>query len=287
VDPEKIWRLFASEGVTHYCGAPTVQIALANHEKASWLEKEVTTAVGGAPPSPTLLSRFEELNIRPIHLYGLTETYGPNTVCEWHEEWHSLLIEQKATLLARQGQGHITSGLVRVVDENMDDVPRDGETLGELVTRGNTVMKGYFEQPDATAEVFEGSWFHTGDTATWHPDGYVELRDRKKDIIVSGGENISTIEVEQTVDAHPAVLESAVVAVPDEKWGERPKAFVTLKPGHSATEEEIIAFCRERLAHFKCPDAVKFSELPKTATGKVQKFVLREREWAGRERRIG
>ncbi|HKH77803.1 MAG TPA: acyl-CoA synthetase, partial [Rubrobacteraceae bacterium] len=189
--------------------------------------------------------------------------------------------------LARQGQAHPIADLARVVDDDMNDVPRDAETLGELVTRGNTVMKGYFKQPDVTAETFKGGWYHSGDIAAWHPDGYVELRDRKKDIIISGGENISTIEVEQAVDNHPAVLETAVVAIPDEKWGERPKAFVELKPGESVTEEEIIEFCRERLARFKCPAAVEFGELPKTSTGKVQKFVLREKEWEGHDRRIG
>lgn len=287
VDPEKIWELFESEGVTHYCAAPTVQIGLVNHEKAHQLEHTVVTAIGGAPPSPTLLSQFEELNIHPIHLYGLTETYGPDTICAWHEDWHALSVEERADLLSRQGQAHVTSNIVRVVDENMGDVPHDGETLGELVTRGNTVMKGYFEQPEETAEDFEGGWFHTGDIAAWHEDGYVEIRDRKKDIIVSGGENISTVEVEQTVEEHPSVLEAAVVAIPDEKWGERPKAFATLKDGEDTTEEEVLEFCRERLAHFKCPDAVEFGELPKSATGKVQKYELREKEWEGHDRRTG
>jgi fatty-acyl-CoA synthase len=187
---------------------------------------------------------------------------------------------------ARQGQGYVVADLVRVVDDGMRDVPMDAETLGEVVMRGNNVMKGYFEQPDASAEAFRGGWFHSGDLAVWHPDGYVELRDRKKDIIISGGENISTIEVEQAVARHPAVLECAVVAVPDDKWGERPKAFVTLKPGMTATAEDIIGFCRSHIAHFKCPAAVEFGDLPKTSTGKVQKFVLRDREWKGKAKRI-
>src|SRR5438093_195364 len=187
---------------------------------------------------------------------------------------------------ARQGQGYVVFDLVRVVDDTMQDVPMDGETLGEVVMRGNNVMKGYFEQPDASAEAFRGGWFHSGDIAVWHPDGYIELRDRKKDIIISGGENISTIEVEQAVARHPAVMECAVVAVPDEKWGERPKAFVTLKPGMKATEAEVIEFCRQHIAHFKCPAAVEFGDLPKTSTGKVQKFVLRDKEWKGRAKRI-
>jgi len=192
----------------------------------------------------------------------------------------------QARLLARQGQGNVIADRVRVVDEALRDVPCDGTTMGEVVMHGNHVMKGYYENPGATASAFTGGWFHSGDIAVWHPDGYIELRDRKKDVIISGGENISTIEVEQTVVRHPAVLECAVVAIPDERWGERPKAFVTLKPGHTATEREIITFCREHLAHFKCPAAVEFGDLPKTSTGKIQKYVLREREWMGREKRI-
>src|SRR5437870_12743 len=187
---------------------------------------------------------------------------------------------------ARQGLGYALFDLVRVVDADMHDVPKDGVTLGEVIMRGNNVMTGYFEQRDATAEAFRGGWFHSGDLAVWHPDGYIELRDRKKDIIISGGENISTIEVEQTVAKHPAVLECAVVAIPDERWGERPKAFVALKPGTKATEQEVIEFCRRHIAHFKCPAAVEFGDLPKTSTGKVQKFVLREKEWRGKEKRI-
>src|SRR6266852_2806564 len=285
IDPELIWELFENEGVTHYNGAPTVQITLVNHPKARRLERQITVAVAGAPPSPTLLGRMKELNLRPIHVYGLTETYGPYTLCEWHREWDDLPHEDQARLLARQGQSNVTAGLVRVVDEAMHDVPRDGQTMGEVVMHGNSVMKGYYKDPEATARAFAGGWFHSGDIGVWHPDGYIELRDRKKDIIISGGENISTIEVEQTVAKHPAVLECAVVAIPDEKWGERPKAFVTLKPGAQATEQEILEFCREIMAHFKCPAAVEFGELPKTSTGKVQKFILRDREWAGRAKR--
>jgi fatty-acyl-CoA synthase len=207
-------------------------------------------------------------------------------VCSWDATWDARSAEEQARLAARQGQGYVIADLVRVVDDGMNDVPMDAETLGEVVMRGNNVMKGYFEQPEATAEAFRGGWFHSGDLAVWHPDGYIELRDRKKDIIISGGENISTIEVEQAVAKHPAVMECAVVAVPDEKWGERPKAFVTLKPGMKATEREIIDHCRAVIAHFKCPAAVEFGSLPKTSTGKVQKFVLRNKEWAGREKKI-
>jgi fatty-acyl-CoA synthase len=286
VDPERIWELIESEGVTHLNGAPTVQIGVVNHASAHRLERQVTVTVAGAPPSPTLLGQLDALNFRPVHVYGLTETYGPYTVCDWHDEWAGLDADERARLLSRQGQAYVIADPVRVVDENMRDVPRDGATPGEVVMRGNDVMKGYFEQPEATEEAFRGGWFHSGDIAVMHSDGAIELRDRKKDIIISGGENISTIEVEQAVAGHPAVLECAVVAVPDEKWGERPKAFVTLKPGQSATEEEIISYCREHLAKFKCPASVEFCDLPKTSTGKVQKFVLRDKEWGGREKRV-
>ena len=286
VEPARIWELIDAEGITHYCGAPTVQIGIVNDPKAHPLARPVTCAVAGAPPSPTLLSKLKELGFRPVHVYGLTETYGPHTVCAWDSSWDTRAADEQARLAARQGQGFVMADLVRVVDDTMNDVVMDGETLGEVIMRGNNVMKGYFEQPDATAEAFRGGWFHSGDLAVWHPDGYVELRDRKKDIIISGGENISTIEVEQAVAKHPAVMECAVVAVPDEKWGERPKAFVTLKPGKSATEKEIIEHCRQHIAHFKCPASIEFGDLPKTSTGKVQKFVLRNKEWAGREKKI-
>ncbi len=286
IDPDRIWDLIHQEGVTHYNGAPTVHIMLANSPRAHRLERSVTVTVAGSPPSPTLISQLKDLNFRIIHVYGLTETYAPITVCAWHKEWDELSMEEQARLQARQGQGYPTADLVRVVDENTRDVPRDGVTIGEVVMRGNNVMLGYFNQKEATSEAFRDGWFHSGDLAVWHLDGYIELRDRKKDIIISGGENISTIEVEQTVAKHPAVLECAVVAVPDEKYGERPKAFVTLKDGKQTTEAEIVTFCRDNLAHFKCPDTVEFGVLPKTSTGKVQKYVLREKEWEGREKRI-
>ncbi|MFL5691538.1 MAG: AMP-binding enzyme, partial [Ktedonobacteraceae bacterium] len=203
-----------------------------------------------------------------------------------NEEWENLPQAEQARLLARQGQGNVVADRVRVVDVEMRDVPRDGTTMGEVVMHGNNVAKGYFENPQATAKSFEGGWFHSGDIGVWYQDSYIELRDRAKDVIISGGENISTIEVEQTVAQHPAVMECAVVAIPDPQWGERPKAFVTLKPGQNATEQEIITFCRERLAHFKCPAYIEFGELPKTSTGKVQKYVLREKEWQGQAKRI-
>jgi fatty-acyl-CoA synthase len=286
VDAGVIWGLLEREGVTHYCGAPTVQTALVNHPLARRLERPVTVAVAGAPPSPTLLAELRALNLQPIHLYGLTETYGPHTICAWRPEWAELGDDEQARRLARQGVAYVTAQDVRVVDGELGDVADDAETMGEVVMRGNNVMKGYFDDPDATARAFAGGWFHSGDLGVMHDDGYVELRDRAKDVIISGGENISTIEVEQTIVEHDAVLECAVVAIPDEKWGERPKAFVTLKEGQDLSADDLIEFCRQRLARFKCPAAVEFCELPKTSTGKIQKYVLREREWAGRERRI-
>jgi acyl-CoA synthetase (AMP-forming)/AMP-acid ligase II len=285
-DPDLVWDLFEAEGVTHYNGAPTVQLLLVDHLKAHPLARQITVTVAAAPPSPTLLGQMKQLNLRPIHVYGLTETYGPYTICEWHSEWDSLLQAEQARLLARQGQSYVTADGVRVVDEAMHDVPWNGQTMGEVVMHGNNVAKGYDENPGATAKSFRGGWFHSGDIGVWHPDGYIEPRDRAKDIIISGGENISTIEVEQTIAQHPAVLECAVIAIPDEVWGERPKAFVVVRNGQNPTEEEILAFCRERLAHFKCPAAVEFGNLPKTSTGKVQKFVLREKEWTRYEKRI-
>ncbi len=287
VDSAEIWRLFDQERVTHYCGAPVVHIGLVNHPSAHRLETPVTVAVAAAPPSPTLLAEMQQLNLWPRHLYGLTETYGPHTICKWQQQWNQLPDATRAERLARQGVSFLDIEPVRVVDEEMRDVPADGATIGEVVMRGNNVMKGYWQDPQATADAFRGGWFHSGDMGVMHPDGYLELRDRAKDIIISGGENISTIEVEQAVAAHPAVLECAVVAMPDDRWGERPKAFVTTRPGEQVTEDELIAFCRERLAHFKCPSAVEFCELPKTSTGKTQKYVLREREWSGRAKRIG
>jgi acyl-CoA synthetase (AMP-forming)/AMP-acid ligase II len=287
LDPARIWELLREEGVTHYNGAPTVQVAVVNAPEAAPLPHPVTVAIGGAPPSPTILARMRELNLHAVHVYGLTETYGPTTVSPEQETWSQLPPEQRAKLLARQGQAYISSDLIRVVDDEITDVPQDGETMGEVIMRGNNLMSGYFDDEAATAAAFRGDWFHSGDLAVWHADGNIELRDRSKDVIISGGENISSIELEQTIDAHPAVLECAVIAIPNEHWGERPKAFVTLRDGSEATEEALIAFCREHLAHYKCPDAIEFGPLPKTSTGKVQKFVLREREWAGYEKRIG
>jgi fatty-acyl-CoA synthase len=286
VDPERIWELFEAEAVTHYSGAPTVHLSLVNHAAAHRLDQHVTVPTGGSPPSPTLLARMRELNLHPSHLYGLTETYGPHMSCTAHPEWAELGVEEQAKLLARQGRTYNGSDLVRVVDDDMRDVPADGQTLGEIVMRGNSVLTGYWNLPDETAEAFRGGWFHSGDLGVLHPDGYIELRDRKKDVIISGGENISSVEVEQALSRHPAVLDAAVVATPDERWGERPKAYVELKRDATLDEDELLEFCKDNLARFKCPAAVEFGELPRTGTGKVQKYVLRDREWAGREKAI-
>jgi fatty-acyl-CoA synthase len=288
LEPGRVWELIRTGGVTHFCAAPTVLIALVNHPQAPRepLPRKLIVSTAAAPPSPQIIAQMEALGAEIVHVYGLTEVYGPYTVCEWQREWDALPPEERARLKARQGVGYIIADDVRVVDDQMRDVPADGQTLGEVIMRGNNTMKGYYNDPEATAKAFAGGWFHSGDLAVMHPDGYIELRDRKKDIIISGGENISTIEVERAIYSHPAVLEVAVIAIPDDYWGEVPKAFVTLKPGMTATAEEIIAHCRERLAHFKCPKAVEFGDLPKTSTGKVQKFVLREKEWAGHEKRI-
>lgn len=286
IDPPEIWRLFDEGGITHFCGAPTVLIMLANHPAAHPVSRRIRIMTAGAPPSPTIIAQMTELNFDIEHVYGLTESYGPFTINVMPAGADRLPSPDRARLKARQGVAHVTAGQLRVVDDEMRDVPADGQTMGEVVYRGNVVMKGYFAQPDATEQAFRGGWFHTGDVGVMHPDGQIELRDRKKDIIISGGENISTIEVEQAIAAHGAVLECAVIAIPDEKWGEVAKAFVTLKPGKMASAEEIIAHSRAHLAHFKCPKAIEFGELPKTSTGKVQKFVLREREWQGREKRI-
>lgn len=287
VDPTEIWRLIDREGITHLNGAPTVLVAIANADEAHPLRRELTVTTAGAAPSPTVIEGVESLGARIVHVYGLTETYGPYTVCERQDGWSRLDVADRTAKLARQGVGMVVSDPVRVVDEHMNDVPRDAETLGEIVMRGNNIMSGYFNDRQATAKAFRGGWFHSGDLAVMHPDGYVELRDRAKDIVVSGGENVSTVEVERAVDSHPSVLEVAVVGVPDDRWGERPKAFVVLRGGASADESQLLEHVRARIARYKAPDAVEFvSELPKTSTGKVQKFQLREREWVGRSTRV-
>ena len=287
VDPADIWSLIDSQGVTHFNAAPTVLIGLVNAPQAHPFPRPVTITTGGAPPSPTLVEALEEMGAEIVHLYGLTETYGPHTVCELQAGVEDMPVDERAAFVARQGVSYIIADPIRVVDEEMHDIPTDGVAMGEVVMRGNNVMKGYFENPEATDEAFRGGFFHSGDIAVWHPDRYIDLRDRSKDIIISGGENISTIEVEKAIANHPAVLECAVVAVPHDRWGERPKAFVVLKPGLTARPREIIDHVRERLARFKAPDSVELVDsLPKTSTGKIQKFVLRDKEWTGRVRRI-
>ena len=287
VDPREVWSLIDTQGVTHFNAAPTVLIALANAPEAHRFPQPVTVTTAGAPPSPTIIEAMERLGARIVHVYGLTETYGPHTVCEVQEGLADMTVAERTAFLARQGVSYIIADPTRVVDEDMADITMDGAAMGEVVMRGNNVMKGYFDNPEATREAFRGGYFHSGDIAVRHPDNYIDLRDRSKDIIISGGENISTIEVERAIVNHPAVLECAVVAAPHERWGERPKAFVVLKAGYRATPREIIDHVRSRLAHFKAPDEVELvGGLPKTSTGKIQKFVLRDKEWEGRGRRI-
>ncbi|HZD23614.1 MAG TPA: acyl--CoA ligase family protein [Acidimicrobiia bacterium] len=287
IDPGEIWSLIATEGVTHLNAAPTVLIGLVNHPSAAAFDRPFTVTTAGAPPSPSLIESLEDLGVTITHVYGLTETYGPHTVCEIQPGVADLDASERARFMSRQGVSYVIADPTRVVDESMDDITRDATEMGEVVMRGNNVMKGYYENDEATDGAFRGGYFHSGDIAVWHPDNYIDLRDRSKDIIISGGENISTIEVERAIASHPAVLECAVVAVPDERWGERPKAFVVLKDGQTTTGEEIISHVRSLLAHFKAPDQVDLVKaLPKTSTGKIQKFVLRDKEWAGHEKRI-
>jgi fatty-acyl-CoA synthase len=287
VEPSQIWGLLRDEGVTHFSAAPTVLNMIANAEDARQgpLPQGVEVQTGGAPPTPTLLSRMSELNMRVTHLYGLTETYGPVVVNQWRPEWDDLPGEKQAELKARQGVGNVVADTVRIVDEIGTDVPSDGSTLGEIAVRGNDVMLGYYLDDEATADATvtgtgpdaDIGWFRTGDLGVMHPDGYVEIRDRSKDIIISGGENISSVEVERALDAHPAVLESAVVAEAHEKWGEVPVAHVTLREGATVEDAELMEHVRSRLAPFKVPKKFFYGELPKTSTGKVQKKELRAR----------
>ena len=282
IDPAEIWRMLLREGGTHLCAAPTLITMLIGAPEAAPAPEPVRVFVGGAPPAPSLLERAASLNLDVTHLYGLTESYGPIAVCAWNPDWDDLPASEQARVRARQGVSTVVSEPMRVVDDEMRDVPRDGATLGEVVLRGDNVMTGYYRDPEATAQAFRGGWFHTGDLGVMHPDGYVELRDRLKDIVISGGENIATIEVEQALVAHPGVAEAAVVGAPDERWGEIPVAFVTARGAEAPDPDELIAFARERLAHFKVPKRiVVVDELPKTATGKIQKFALREKVSAG------
>jgi fatty-acyl-CoA synthase len=284
VDPVLVFELIDRERVTLLCAAPTVLIGIANApaDVQARARKGIRVVTAGAPPAAATIERVEgELGWTIIHVYGLTETSPFITVCEPRPEHESLSASDRAIVKARQGVELITSGELRVVDEEMHDVPRDGSTVGEIVVRGNAVMEGYYNDPAATAAAFRGGYFHSGDSAVVHADGYAEIRDRMKDVIISGGENISSVEVEGVLLRHPGVQEAAVVGLPDSKWGEAPHAFVVLKSGASATSDELRAFTRDRLAHFKCPHTVTFvSDLPKTATGKIQKFVLRGRRAA-------
>ncbi|MDY0207289.1 MAG: acyl-CoA synthetase [Pseudomonas sp.] len=280
VDPQKILTLIRDEKVTHMCSAPIVMQALVNMPDAAKaaIEHPVKAMVAGAAPPAKVIGAVEEMGIEVTHVYGLTEVYGPVTLCAWHKEWDELPLEERAVIKSRQGVRYPTLEGVMVGDpKTLELTPKDGQTIGEIFMRGNTVMKGYLKNPTATDEAFAGGWFHTGDLAVWHPDGYVEIKDRSKDIIISGGENISTIEVEGVLYHHPAVLEAAVVARPDAHWGETPCAFIALKAGQEhITAADIISFCRKNMAAFKVPKTVIFTELPKTSTGKIQKFVLRE-----------
>ena len=290
LDPGAVWRHIREDGVTHFNAAPTVLIGLVNHPDAAPAPRTVKVATGGAPPSPTLLAQLAELNVHVTHLYGLTETYGPSLICDWRREWDGLPAGEQARIKARQGVGTLVTSSVRVVDADGADVPADGETQGEIAIRGNNVMIGYFKDPDATAaasvEGPGGTWFRTGDVAVMHDHGYVEVRDRAKDVIISGGENIASIEVEQALASHPDVVECAVVAAPHETWGEVPAAFVVLRSGADVTEADLVEHVKSRIARFKAPKSVTFGDLPKTATGKIQKFALRDQLWAGRDRRV-
>ncbi|HWX06808.1 MAG TPA: acyl-CoA synthetase [Bradyrhizobium sp.] len=281
VDPAAIFAAIAEDRITHLCGAPIVLNILVHAPDTAKrrFEHVVEVATGGAAPPSAVLEAMERMGFRVTHLYGLTETYGPATVCAWQEEWAGLPMSERAARMARQGVTYLTHERQRVVDpQTMADVPADGSTMGELILRSNTVMKGYLKNPTATEAAFEHGWFHTGDLAVRHPDGYIEIKDRSKDIIISGGENISSLEVEDTLYRHPQIMEAAVVARPDPVWGESPCAFVRLKPDAGpASAEDIIAWCRANLAHYKVPRTIVFGPLPKTSTGKIQKFELRDR----------
>ncbi|NIP14915.1 MAG: AMP-binding protein [Pseudomonadales bacterium] len=281
VRADQIFEAIAAHGVSHFCGAPVVLNTLltADDDLKAKAAHPVSVMTAGAAPPAAVIEGMEAMGFSVTHVYGLTETYGPVTLCAWQgDRWDALPPAERAGLKARQGvRGHMLEGLMVADPETLEPVPMDGATMGEVMMRGNNVMKGYLKNPDATVGSFDGGWFHSGDLAVWHPDGYIQIKDRSKDIIISGGENISSIEIEDTLYRHPSVLAAAVVAKSDAKWGETPCAFVELKPGAVASADGIIDFCRENMARFKAPKHVVFGELPKTSTGKVQKFVLRER----------
>ncbi|HEY5636319.1 MAG TPA: acyl-CoA synthetase [Burkholderiales bacterium] len=280
VDPAKIFELIKAHGVTHYCGAPIVHQTLINAPATmrEGIRQKVNCLVAGAAPPAAIIEGMERIGFSITHVYGLTETYGPATVCAKQPEWSLLPLAEQVTLNGRQGVRYtVEEGLAVMDPETMQPVPADGQTMGEIMFRGNITMKGYLKNPKATEEAFRGGWFHSGDLAVMQPDGYLKIKDRSKDVIISGGENISSIEVEDALYRHPSVMAAAVVAMPDPKWGETPCAFVELKADARATEKEIIEFCRQHMAKFKAPRAVVFGELPKTSTGKIQKFMLREK----------
>ncbi|MEZ5840024.1 MAG: acyl-CoA synthetase [Hyphomicrobiales bacterium] len=279
VRAEPIYQLIREEKVTHFCGAPIVLSMLANAPDAlKDFSHKVKVMTAGASPPAAVIAAMEAMGVEVTHVYGLTETYGPSVVCAWKDVWDGETAEARARLKARQGVKNVAlAGLMVADPTTLEPVAGDGKSIGEIFMRGNNVMKGYLKNPSATDKSFKGGWFASGDLGVMHPDGYIEIKDRSKDIIISGGENISSVEVEDVLYKHPAVLVAAVVARPDEKWGETPCAFVELKGGHETTAAEIIAFCRQNMAHFKAPKTVVFGELPKTSTGKVQKFVLRDR----------
>lgn len=279
VRDEQIFRLMKQEKVSHFCGASVV-LALLVHapdDMKVGLHAGIKVLTGGAPPPAIIIEKMEEQGFEVTHGYGLTETYGPAVTCAWHDEWDTQPASERAALKARQGVRNLAAEGLMVADpETLEPCPWDGETMGEIFMRGNNVMKGYLKNPSATEKSFRGGWFASGDLGVMHPDGYVQLKDRSKDIIISGGENISSVEVEDVLYKHPAIMEAAVVARPHEKWGETPCAYVALKPGASVTEAEVITYCRENMANFKAPKTVVFGDLPKTSTGKIQKFVLRD-----------
>jgi len=280
VDAEHIFQAIKAHGVTHYCAAPIVHGFLVNArpELKEGVPSGVKAMVAGAAPPAAMIEGMEKMGFDLTHVYGLTETYGPAAVCVKHDTWEEQQIGDRAALNARQGvRYHLQQGMTVMDPETMSPVPADGQTMGEIMFRGNITMKGYLKNPTATQEAFAGGWFHTGDLAVMNQDGYIKIKDRSKDIIISGGENISSIEVEDVLYRHPAVMAAAIVAKPDPKWGETPCAFIEIKPGATVTAEEIVAHCKEHLAGFKVPRAVVFGELPKTSTGKIQKFELRKR----------
>ncbi len=290
---DTMWELIDTERIDHLCGAPTVLATLARAPQAHRLERPLTIVTAGAPPSPTIISTIRELGVTLVHVYGLTETYGPYSVCEPQPQWDELDPSMRSKLLARQGVGMLSADHLRIVrdlpDEKGDliDVAADGNEMGEIVMRGNNVMKGYFRDEAGTAAAFAGGWFHSGDLGVMHPDGYVQLLDRAKDVVISGGENISTVEVEQALLSHPSVADAAVIGVPDELWGERPKAYVVLAASAEATEDELVAHVKTKIASYKAPRSVEFSDaLPTTSTGKVRKNELRNIEWTGVASRI-